>query len=140
MRTKLFMLLAIVLMGLSSTLQAQPGKGRKAPDFPSKQMIEELKLTDDQVANLKKGDTELRTQMQATWEKKDVSREEMKEAMGKMREARNEMVKKNLTPEQYTKYIELEKKNPRNGREPQGDRPNDERPQGDAPQGDAPTE
>jgi Spy/CpxP family protein refolding chaperone len=133
MRTKLFMILAIVLMGLSSTLQAQPGRGRKAPEFPSKQMIKELKLTDDQVANLKKGDTELRTQMQATWEKKDVSREEMREAMGKMIEARNEIVKKNLTPEQYTKYVELEKKNPRNGRGPQGGRPGGEGTQGGAP-------
>jgi len=123
MKTKLFILLAIVLMGVCSSLQAQPGGGRKAPEFPSKEMIKELKLTDDQIANLKKGDAELRTQMKATWEKKDVSREEMKEAMKKMRTARNEMVKKNLTPEQYNSYLELEKKNAKNGHRPQGPRP-----------------
>lgn len=131
MKTKLFMVLVIVLMSVCSSLQAQPGRERKAPEFPGKQMIKELKLTDEQVANLKKGNSELRTQMEASREKKDLSRAEMKETMEKMRAARNEMVKKNLTPEQYEKYLELVKKFARNNHEPQGDRPNNGGPQGE---------
>lgn len=133
MKTKLFMVLAIVLMCVCSSLQAQPGKVRKVPEFPNKQMIKELKLTDEQVANLKKDNAELRAQMEASRDKKEVSRAEMKEAMVKMRAARNEMVKKNLTPEQYKIYLELEKKKAENGRRPQGDKPEGEGPQGDRP-------
>ncbi len=135
MRTKIFMAIAIVFLGVSTALQAQPGRGRKAPEFPNKEMIQELKLTDEQVANLKKGDAELRAKMEASRANKEISRDEIREAMKKMRAERNEMVKKNLTPEQYNAYLELEKKFVQNRFQHQG-----ERPQGEAPQGNAPTE
>ena len=43
MKTKFFTTLVLVLMGICS-LQAQPGQGRRGPEFPSEQMIKELKL------------------------------------------------------------------------------------------------
>lgn len=129
MKTKLFMMLAIVLMGVCSSMHAQSGNGRRVQEFPSKQMIQELKLTDEQVANLKKGNEELRAQMEAARQNKDVSREERRATMEKMRAARNEMVKKNLTEEQYKAYLELEKKNANNRRQMNGD------PQGPRPDG-----
>ena len=64
MKTKFFMTLVLVLMGMCS-LQAQPGQGRRGPEFPSERLIKELKLTDAQVANIKKDNEELRAQMRA---------------------------------------------------------------------------
>ncbi len=132
MKTKLFMTLVLVLMGMCS-LQAQPGQGRRGPEFPSEQMIKELKLTDEQVANIKKENAELRAQMRASRENKEYSREDMKAMMDKMRAARDEMMKKNLTADQYKAYVEFEKNNAKN-------RPEGTRPEGRGPQGGAPTE
>lgn len=132
MKTKFFMTLVLVLMGMCS-LQAQPGQGRRGPEFPSEQMIKELKLTDEQVANIKKENAELRAQMRASRENKEYSREDMKAMMDKMRAARDEMMKKNLTADQYKAYVEFEKNNAKN-------RPEGPRPEGRGPQGGAPTE
>jgi hypothetical protein len=117
-------------MGMCS-LQAQPGQGRRSPEFPSEQMIKELKLTDDQVANIKKENEELRAQMRASRENKEFSREDMKAMMDKVKAARDEMMKKNLSADQYKAYVEFEKNNAKN-RGP--------RPEGRGPQGGAPTE
>jgi Spy/CpxP family protein refolding chaperone len=132
MKTKFFMTLVLALMGMCS-LQAQPGQGRRGPEFPSEQMIKELKLTDEQVANIKKENAELRDQMRASRENKEFSREDMKAMMDKIRAARDEMMKKNLTADQYKAYVEFEKNNARN-------RPQGPRPEGRGPQGNAPTE
>lgn len=130
MKTKFFMTLVLVLMGMCS-LQAQPGQGRRGTEFPSERLIKELKLTDAQVANIKKDNEELRAQMRASRENKEFSREDMKAMMDKMRAARDEIMKKNLTDEQYKAYVEFEKNNAKN-RGP--------RPEGRGPQGNAPTE
>lgn len=128
MKTKFFMTLVLVLMGMCS-LQAQPGQGRRGPEFPSERLIKELKLTDAQVANIKKDNEELRAQMRASRENKEFSREDMKAMMDKMRAARDEIMKKNLTDEQYKAYVEFEKNNAKN----RGPRPEGRRPQGNAP-------
>ena len=70
-----------------------------------------MKLTDAQVANIKKDNEELRAQMRASRENKEFSREDMKAMMDKMRAARDEIMKKNLTDEQYKAYVEFEKNN-----------------------------
>jgi Spy/CpxP family protein refolding chaperone len=128
MKTKFFMTLVLVLMGMCS-LQAQPGQGRRGPEFPSERLIKELKLTDAQVANIKKDNEELRAQMRASRENKEFSREDMKAMMDKMRAARDEIMKKNLTDEQYKAYVEFEKNNAKN----RGPRPENRGPQGNAP-------
>ncbi len=105
MKTNFFMTLAIVLTCACSSLQAQQ-QGRGGRDILNENMIKELKLTDQQVTNIKKADADLKTQMQTLRDNKSLSKKEIKEAMDKMREDRKAILKNNLTTEQYITYLE----------------------------------
>lgn len=138
MKTKFFMTLAIVLISACSSLQAgQPDKEKRDRVFPNEKMIKELKLSDKQVADLKKGDADLQVQMKALRDQKELSKKEMKESVEKMKDARTEMIKKNLTKEQYVTYLELQndrlqKMNSKKGKQ-YGPRPQRPEAQGEKP-------
>lgn len=117
MKTKFYLMLAFLLTSVCVSLQAQD-QPRKAPVFPGEKMIKELKLTDQQVADLKKGDADIRTQMQSLRDQ-NLPREERRAAMEKLRTSRDEMIKKILTEEQYKAYIEMRQKQ-ENRRQMQG--------------------
>ncbi|MBP1594516.1 MAG: hypothetical protein H6Q12_1534, partial [Bacteroidetes bacterium] len=106
MKTKLFMALAIVLMSVCSSLQAQEVKKERA--FPNEKMIKELNLTDKQVAKLKEGDADLKSQMKALRDKEKQSKIELKDSMKKLKDARKDMIKKSMTTEQYISYLEMQ--------------------------------
>lgn len=106
------MTLVIILMSVCSPLQAgQPDKvkrEKKERAFPSEQMINELKLTDKQVAKLKEGNADIKSEMKALRDKNKLAKKEMKESMNKIKDARKEMIKKSMTTEQYITYLELQ--------------------------------
>jgi|GEM_PF-1105422 hypothetical protein len=106
MKTKLFMTLAIVLMSVCSSLQAQEVKKERV--FPNEKMIKELNLTDKQVAKLKEGEADLKSQMKALREKEVQSKKEMKESMKKLKDARKEMIRNSITKDQYISYLEMQ--------------------------------
>jgi len=105
MKTKFFMTLAIVLMSVCSSLQAQVKKERV---FPNEKMIKELNLTDKQVAKLKEGDADLKSQMKALRDKEKQSKIELKDSMKKLKDARKEMIRKSMTTEQYISFLEMQ--------------------------------
>ncbi|WP_321519122.1 hypothetical protein [uncultured Bacteroides sp.] len=128
MKTKLFMTLAIVLMSVCTSLQAgQPDNDKKDRVFPNEKMIKELNLSDKQIANLQKADNELKAKMQSFRDQKKAFKKEMKGEMSKMKDDRREILKNNLSKDQYIAYLELQvdrlqKMNFKNGR-PHGQRP-----------------
>jgi len=128
MKTKLFMTLAIVLMSVCTSLQAgQPDKDKKDRIFPNEKMIKELNLSDKQIENLQKADNELKAKMESFRDQKNAFKKEMKGEMKKMKDDRREMLKSNLSKDQYIAYLELQvdrlqKMNFRNKR-PHGPRP-----------------
>jgi len=128
MKTKLFMTLAIMLMSVCTSLQAgQPDKDKKDRVFPNEKMIKELNLSDKQIANLQKADNELKAKMQSFRDQKKAFKKEMKGEMKKMKDDRREILKSNLSKDQYIAYLELQvdrlqKMNFKNGR-PHGPRP-----------------
>lgn len=114
MKLKFFLAAICMVMGLS--LSAQPGKPGKAPrQFPDEKMIKELNLTPQQVTDMKnlfdqqraEGE-KFRQEQRAQAEKQKMNREEMKAAMEKRREEHRAKIKAILTPEQYTKYLEMQ--------------------------------
>ncbi|WP_353334106.1 hypothetical protein [Bacteroides sedimenti] len=107
MKTKLFMVLTIIMMGVCTSLQAQ-NQQKKERTFPGERMIKELNLSDKQVADLKKADSDITVQMKAIRDQRENSRKEMKESLEKIKDSRREMFKKSLTTEQYIKFLELE--------------------------------
>lgn len=128
MKTKFLISLAIVLMSVCSSLQAgQPDRDKRNGEFPSKQMIKELNLSDKQIENLQKADNEFKAKVQSFRDQKKAFKKEMKDGMMKMKDDRREMLKNNLSKDQYIAYLEmqvdrLQKMNFRNGR-PHGPRP-----------------
>lgn len=128
MKTNFFVTLAIVLMSVCSSLQAgQPDRSKRNGDFPSKQMIKELNLSDKQIENLQKADNEFKAKAQSFRDQKKAFKKEMKGEMKKMKDDRREMLKNNLSKDQYITYLEmqvdrLQKKNFRDGR-PHAQRP-----------------
>jgi len=76
-------------------------------------MKTELKLTDKQVADIKKIDEEFAPKQRELAEKYRDDREKMAAERTKLNEARNAKVKPLLSAEQYTKYIEFNR--PRQG-------------------------
>jgi len=122
MKTKLFMTLAIALMSVCTSLQAgQPDKDKKEHVFPNEKMIKELNLSNKQIANLQKADNELKAKMQSFRDQDKAFKKEMKGEMNKMKDDRREMLKNNLSKDQYIAYLEmqvdrLQKRNFRDGR------------------------
>lgn len=122
MKTKIFVTLAIVLMSVCSSLQAgQPDRSKRNGEFPSKQMIKELNLSDKQIENLQKADNEFKAKAQSFRDQKKTFKKEMKGEMKKMKDDRREMLKNNLSKDQYIAYLEkqvdrLQKRNFRNAR------------------------
>nr|WP_320038995.1 hypothetical protein [uncultured Bacteroides sp.] len=106
MKTKLFITLAIVLISVCSSLQAQEVKKERV--FPNEKMIKELNLTDKQVAKLKEGEADLKSQMKALREKEMQSKKEMKESMKKLKDTRKEMIRNSMTKDQYISYLEMQ--------------------------------
>jgi hypothetical protein len=107
MKAKLLMPLAIMLMGVSLSVQASgPDKEKKERVFPSEQMIKELNLSEKQIADLKKADGEFKSKMQSLRDKNKAERKEMKESMKQMKDDRRDILKKNLTKDQYITYLE----------------------------------
>ncbi|SHE61055.1 hypothetical protein SAMN05444405_102185 [Bacteroides luti] len=106
MKTKLFMTLAIVLMSVCSSLKAQEVKKERV--FPNEKMIKELNLTDKQVAKLKEGDADLKSQMKALHEKEMQSKKEMKQSIKDLKAARKEMIRNSMSKDQYISYLEMQ--------------------------------
>jgi len=106
MKTKLFMTLAIVLMSVCSSLKAQEVKKERV--FPNEKMIKELNLTDKQVAKLKEGDADLKSQMKALRDKEKQSKIELKDSMKKLKDARKDMIRNSMTKDQYISYLEMQ--------------------------------
>jgi Spy/CpxP family protein refolding chaperone len=67
-----------------------------------------LSLTDQQVATLKSKESDLRTQMKSLHENDDLLPQQKMEQFKEMAAKRKELVKSVLTPDQLTKYNEME--------------------------------
>ena len=76
-------------------------------------MKTELKLTDKQLADIKKVEEEFTPKQMELFEKYRDDREKMREEMTKLSDARNAKVKPLISAEQYTKYVEFNR--PRQG-------------------------
>lgn len=105
-----------MVMGLSLSAQTTQNttKEKTPKQYPSEQMIKELNLTPKQVTEMKS----FYDQQQAEREKFRKEQREMnkdqkentaerKAAMEKRREENRAKIKSILTPEQYTKYLEM---------------------------------
>lgn len=136
MKLKFFTAALCMVMGLSLSAQTTKDNSKeKTPkQYPSEKMIQDLNLTPKQVTEMKsffeqqqaereKFRQEQRTQSQ----NQKISKEERKTAMEKRRNENRAKIKTILTPDQYTKYLEMQvdkkSKMDKNGKEgPRHDR------------------
>jgi len=105
---KIFVAGILLMFALMVSAQGQgQGRGPMTPEQQAQQyetMKKDLSLTDAQLDEIKKADTEMRTKMQSLRESGGGDREAMMAEMTKLTEARNAKVKAQLSAEQYTKY------------------------------------
>lgn len=87
--------------------QKPPHGGPRGPML-TRELIEDLSLTDEQVTKWKENEKAFRTKMEAMRPDRDseqqLSREEMKEKMDAMMKERDASIKSILTEEQYKKF------------------------------------
>ena len=102
----------IALLFVNVALIAQSGNGRpEGPRGPRGENFEKLKaelqLTDDQVAQWKEVQENMRAQLQELRDDESMERSQKREKIKEMRDAVNESIKGILTEEQYTRLEEL---------------------------------
>ena len=105
-------LFACFAMAIPSFAQKAPQKATKT--FPSEKMIKELNLTPEQQTKLASFQKEWneakkteRAKITEASKGNDSIRQARREEASKRQEAHQAEIKKILTPEQYTKYLEL---------------------------------
>ncbi len=96
--------------GDSKPATTAPQRGQRVDQL--KQMTELLKLTDKQQADLKPGLKEQADKMKEVRAKTDLSQEDRRAEVKKIRDAANEKIKKILTTEQNEKWAKWQKDNP----------------------------
>lgn len=111
---KVIGLCVVVLLGSASVFAQGEGRraGKERQREDSKRFekwAEELKLSDDQVAQFEKLNVEHREKMKADREAMRAERQKQREKMIAMRDQRHEEVKKILSDEQYQQYVEKRK-------------------------------
>lgn len=94
---------------------ARRGRG---PNFQA--IFDKLDLTDDQKAKVKTVMSDMRDKMTALRDDTSLSREDRQTKMKDIREAADAKLKTILTPEQYTKFLDLRKQQMGNRRPPGG--------------------
>lgn len=112
--------LCLVVLMSSVSVFAQEGKrGDKKGGDPTQRMekmIKDLDLNEQQAADFRKIEAEYREKMKVEREQAKSDRENMREKMQTMKENRNAEIKKILTEEQYTKFLEKQNsQSPRKG-------------------------
>ena len=107
----------LVFAFMASAQGGQGGqRGQMSPEQQAQRyerMKTECKLTDKQIADIKKIDEEFAPKQRELFEKYRDDREKMAAERTKLNEARNAKVKPLLSAEQYTKYVEFNR--PRQG-------------------------
>jgi len=123
---KIFCITCMLTFALMISAQGGQGGGQGRQMSPEQQaqryerMKTELKLNDKQLAEIKKIDEEFAPKQRELFEKYRDDREKMQAERTKLTEARNAKVKKLLSAEQYTKYVEFMR--PRQGQGGGGNR------------------
>jgi hypothetical protein len=105
---KFFILASMAMLSVCTFAATAQNEQRKDRDFPAAQLVKELNLTDQQVADLKQGEANLREEMKKMREEQKENKQDMKENIDKMKQARLEVFKKVLNPDQYIKFLEIE--------------------------------
>jgi|WetSurMetagenome_2_1015567.scaffolds.fasta_scaffold182670_2 hypothetical protein len=108
---KVLMMVFVAMMAMGS--YAQMGNPQnKQKEFPSKELVQALNLSQDQVAKLKSADADFKAkkkeEMQKMMQDEKAQKMDMKEVMSKEKSERLDMIKKNLSPEQYVGFLEFE--------------------------------
>lgn len=112
MKTKFIVALASLAICICSSMQAQqPERMKKERVFPNEKMIKELKLNDNQVAEIKKATETLKTEIKALKAKEIKNKKEKAEAINKIKEAYSAKIKKSLSNDQYIKFLECKVEN-----------------------------
>jgi len=110
---KIFCIACMLTFAFMISAQGGQGGGQGRQMSPEQQaqryerMKTELKLTDKQLADIKKIDEEFAPKQRELFEKYRDDREKMQAERTKLTEARNAKVKPLLSAEQYTKYVEF---------------------------------
>lgn len=108
---KVLMMVFVAMMAMGS--YAQMGNPQnKQKEFPSKELVQALNLSQDQVDKLKSADSDFKAkkmeEMQKMMQDGNAPKMDMKEVMSKEKSERLDMIKKNLSPEQYVGFLEFE--------------------------------
>ena len=121
MKTKLFISAICLFIGISTFAQDVKKDKRgmnQPPVFPSEQMIKDLNLSQKQVEQMKSfmeeqkvQNEKIRKEAQANRQKSQETMKAHREAAEKRRDANLARIKSILTPEQYTKFLEMRTKN-----------------------------
>lgn len=123
-RSTLSLLCATLAIGLVPVLKAQPAEGQRGPGGPGgrgpniEMLAQQLNLTADQKTKLEPVLKSQQEKMQALRKDESLSREDRQAKNKAIREEANAAIKAVLTPEQATKFADLQAKGPRGG--PQG--------------------
>lgn len=112
MKTKLMMVLLMTVFTLGAT--AQNRQQREKKEFPSKELITQLSLNDEQVTALKENETKYETALKELRNNRN-DREKMLKNLKAIRTERLAGIKKILNAEQYVSYLEYEVINPAGG-------------------------
>jgi Spy/CpxP family protein refolding chaperone len=94
----------------SGQMQGPPpgGRGMMDPGRGADRMKQELNLTDDQTAQVKAILEDGRTKMEALRSNSSLSQEDRRSQMMSIHEAQQEKIEALLTPDQKTKYQEMQ--------------------------------
>lgn len=109
MKTKLMVALAAFTMCICTSLHAsETQKIKKERVFPSEKMINDLKLNNKQVIELKKIAADFKTEAKELKTKDQLSKKDRAQAFKKINDDKKNAIKKCLTTEQYIKYLEAQ--------------------------------
>ncbi len=125
---KMRFLMALIVAMITVNAVAQNNNRQQTREYPSKDMISELKLSTDQVTALKEADTKFQTSLRSQANQSD--RTKMMDAMKKARMERLADIKRTITDhDQYMSFLEYEYINPSMSGMPFGNRQgNNQRP------------
>ncbi len=105
---KVFLMLFLAVCCTTVSVSAQGRRGRAKADYPSKELIAQVKLTDEQVAALKENEEAYQKALKEL-PTKGIERDSLQTLRRTVQEARLEGIRKALPDvEQYVDYLEYE--------------------------------
>ena len=112
MKKLMLLSLAITVFTMGAMAQNNTQRNRPAPEYPAKELIEAVNLTDEEVTKLKVNEQQYTALLQKTMQEAGQDFAKMQTGMVVARATRLFGIKQTLSDEKYLNYLEYEIINP----------------------------